>query len=319
MRIKAEMFNYIDYCIQFTTKVRLIMNRGSVLRLLRASDDSTLLGRTELEQVRSLCKCCWNMLKWLTQINFEKNASEFGIDDYFSFKCTICDQYETLGFMIEYCDMCLQRKLSKEERVRLEEIANCDSFRNAFCDVRSDLGDRSMEYILTAPVKRVNYLNKYIEVGRNCIISDGIKSGNLKNTEEYKKFIETKTLDSLGDLVDTGKLDPLFSGCIAIEDFEPYLEIAITDVNLRGMDAHYCCWKMYCNRDKYKKIIAAAEPNTFFIIYSSFDKIDGDLMCEYGGMDIELGKRVNNCLGIYRGKSEDRKFSYDFIVDTNPS
>lgn len=320
MKLKNDMANYIEYCLSFCDKIQMILRNRKVLRFMRGDSSNGLMTREELTNSRSVCRCGWNMLKWLTEINFEKNSIDFGIDNYYVKKSELNEEYEILGLMFEYYEMCLDGKLKQEERNVLEEIDDIDAFRNTFLDIKADLGDRSIEKILEPPLKRVNYLNQYIEVGRNCLVSDGLRVNNFEKMPEYIEFMKNKNLDTLSALIDTGKLDALFDGCIAVENFDCYMEIAKADVKLRGMDAHYSCWKMYCNRDKYKKIMNIAEPGSFFVIYSSFDRIDGELICEHNRMDIDLsGERVNNYVGIYRGSVTDRKFEYKLIVDTNPS
>ena len=316
--MKGNMKYYISYCMKFIGNLEVVLKTRHPLCWIQEFPNSHLLSDAEIRDSYNICWCCRNVLKWLSKINLEKQAESLGIEDFYEFRENLCELNELLTFVLQYYSMVRSDKIGTEDRTTLERINDRFVFIESFRDMKLDFGSKSDESVLDKPVKEINSCNLYIEVGKNVVVGKGLANSSIRDTKEYKEFVADKNRDNLITLLNTGEVETLFDGCIPVEDYELYSEIAECDVKLRGNEAHYVSWKMVLNKSKYDKICATADSGTFLLIYSNIDLVDDEIMCEWNGMDIELSsKRVLRFAGIYKGIGKDRRGTYNFIVDTN--
>ena len=316
--MKKSMENFIKKSIAVVSNIDSIIEKRGVLSFIQDMPGSSRLTEAELNKSVGLCYYCARNLSWLSKINFEKDAGTLGISDFYSFRDSMCELNELVALMIEYYEMCLDGKLSFEKRRELESIRDRDKFMEIFRDEKVLLLDNSREDVLASPIKNIFGMNLYIEIGKKSVVSNGIRNVHIKETSEYKAFHENPSLETLMPLLQTGEVETFFKGCIAVEDYDVYSEIAEAEVKYRGADAHYCSLKLHLNKSKFDKVYKVCENGTFLILYSTIDIIDDEYYCEYMGMDIELSKtKFRNYSGLHKGMYSDRKGTYNFIVDVN--
>lgn len=317
--MKKQMAEYVDYCIKFIDQVKCVIESRGVLPYLQEIPmGCRLMNPEEINNHRNICACCYRILEWLSKVNLEKDSSIFGIEDAYLFKDEMTKFSELLYKMNDYYSLSLEYKIDEEYRIKLENITNTDEFIEVFSDIKIELNEKSNEKILSAPIKEINGLNMYIEMGSNPYFCKGIENTNIRQLPEYTEFKENPSEDTLMDLMRTGEIETLYKGCIRVSDYEVFSEIAEYEVKFRGLQAHYTSWKLKLNKSKYDKITSLVDGNSFLLLYSNIDNIDGDIFCEYNGMDIEVSKtKFRNYAGIHVGTYEDKRGTYEFIVDAN--
>lgn len=316
--MKRKMFDYIQNNIKFITQVDSVISKRGVLCFLQQYPGSTMLSVAEIKQHTDICYCCTRVLNWLSKINLESEASRFGIDDFYSFRDGLCELNDLLNLMIEYYEMCSNNEIDRDTRQTLERISDRDEFIEVFRDEKVSISENSDESVLAPPIKEMTGMNLYIEIGKKSFVCEGIRNYRIRELTEYKNFKKDKNIDTLMELLRTGEVETLFNGCIAVEDYDVFSEIAEAEVEFRGDQCHYCSYKLALNKSKYDKIASVAEDGSFLLLYSTIDNVDGDIYCEYSGMDVEVSKtKFRNYVGIFRGTCSDRRGDYNFIVDTN--